>query len=187
MKKCKNECIVLLANTQGVGAMIITDEIREAIQQAVKIVGNPYRLSKELGTIRHTTIRDWLSGKTKSISDENWDIVREIVENILNEEDIAAPWSIAHDLNERTYMGGFREQLYPFNDSRLDEKIRALSEIEQKRLFICLTNILNFKDKYSGIEIEFSFSATVENSLNESLVGKHCNDYDIEYIDTEND
>jgi|GEM_PF-6046272 len=58
--------------------MIIDKEIREAIRRAAENSGSPYRLSKALG-VRHTTIRDWLSGKTKSISDENWERVRTVV------------------------------------------------------------------------------------------------------------
>ncbi len=62
---------ILLANTKR-NKMLIGDEIKNAIQKAVNKAGNPYRFSLKLSGIRHTTIRDWLSGKTQSISDENW-------------------------------------------------------------------------------------------------------------------
>ena len=65
--------------------MIISEKIRKALRHAVEISGSTYSLSKVLG-IRHTTIRDWLSGKTKSISDGNWEKVRRVMENLPDEE-----------------------------------------------------------------------------------------------------
>ncbi len=51
--------------------MIITDEIKEALKKAISGASNPYQLATLVG-VRHTTIRDWMNGKTKSISDGNW-------------------------------------------------------------------------------------------------------------------
>lgn len=53
--------------------MQITENILCAIKKAVENAGNPYRFSQSLEGIRHTTVRDWLSGKVKSISDGNWE------------------------------------------------------------------------------------------------------------------
>ena len=59
--------------------MKIDGHIRAAIKKAANEAGNPYRLSLKLSGIRHTTIRDWLNGKTRSISDDNWARLRPIL------------------------------------------------------------------------------------------------------------
>ena len=138
----KNEGILLLANTHGEGKMIISEEIREAIRQAISIVGNPYQLSLRLKGIRHTTIRDWISGKTKSISDENWEKVREIVGDILDEERIPVPWGKDYDLSYSSLTWK--------SDIDIDDllaKLGHLSAIERNRLFICISHIEELKKK----------------------------------------
>ena len=169
----QNEGILLLANTHGEMKMIISEEIREAIRQAISIVGNPYQLSLRLEGIRHTTIRDWISGKTKSISDENWEKVREIVGNILNEEGISVPWGRGYDLSSAANS-------WESNANVIDllDKIEHLSAIERNRLFICMSSIEDFKKNHPADEIEFSFSAEVTQSTNQKLIGRTCNDDD---------
>lgn len=60
--------------------MKITDDIRNTINQMVAVTGSPYRLSQQLDGIKHTTIRDWVSGKSKSISDKNCEKIAQWLE-----------------------------------------------------------------------------------------------------------
>lgn len=153
--------------------MIITEEIRNALKQAISIVGNPYQLSKRLEGIRHTTIRDWISGKTKSISDENWEIVRDIVGDILNEERIPAPWGRDYDLSTTALT-----QKNVIDTYDIAAKLGCLSAIERNRLFICLSHIEALKKDHPEDEIEFSFSAKVAQSTNNDQIGCTCDDDD---------
>lgn len=137
--------------------MIITDEIRDAIKKAVAIEGNPYRLSKKLPGIRHTTIRDWLSGKTKSISDENWSILYYALDDIFQNNGMAVP------------INSYYDNSSDFLDPSIDTLARKLSSIEQTRLKNCLKYIIEFKQKHPKNEIEFSFKASVFASDDESF------------------
>ena len=59
--------------------MEITPPVLSALKKAVDQAGNPTRFSKETG-IRQTTIRNWLLGITKSISEENWRRISDLLE-----------------------------------------------------------------------------------------------------------
>lgn len=137
--------------------MIITNEIREAIQKAVEIAGNPNQLSKRMEGIRHTTIRDWLSGKTKSISDENWKKLYPVLDDIFAHEGEFVPVD--------------------------DEYIPNYTEIEQKRLHKVINTVVDLKERYKDNEIEFSFSARVVASDNQKFNNIEIDsesDFDIE-------
>ncbi len=72
--------------------MIITEDIKNALASAIRDAGNPYRFSMRLDNIRHTTIRDWISGKTKSISDENWQKIYPLISRWLPALPFPAEW-----------------------------------------------------------------------------------------------
>ena len=52
--------------------MKITPAVLRAIQEGVRQAGNPSKFAKMIPGLRQTTVRNWLLGITKSISDENW-------------------------------------------------------------------------------------------------------------------
>ena len=52
--------------------MIISNTILKALQRAVTRAGNPSKFADKLPGIRQTTVRNWLLGVTKTISEDNW-------------------------------------------------------------------------------------------------------------------
>lgn len=151
--------------------MIITNEIREAIQKAVEIAGNPNQLSKRMEGIRHTTIRDWLSGKTKSISDENWKKLYPVLDDIFAHEGEFVPVDDEYIPNYTSRAIFERHSPY------------KLSEIEQKRLHKVINTVVDLKERYKDNEIEFSFSARVVASDNQKFNNIEIDsesDFDIE-------
>ena len=52
--------------------MIISKTILNALKRAVNEAGNPSKFAARLPGIKQTTVRNWLLGITKTISEENW-------------------------------------------------------------------------------------------------------------------
>ncbi|MEA4862704.1 MAG: hypothetical protein VB042_05300 [Victivallaceae bacterium] len=63
--------------------MIITDEIKQALANAVSSAGNSNKFSELLDGISQTTVRNWLIGKTRSISDHNWEQIHPHLQSYL--------------------------------------------------------------------------------------------------------
>ena len=57
----------------------ITPPILEALKMAVTVAGNPSQFANKIPGIKQTTIRNWLLGITKTISDENWQKVEPLI------------------------------------------------------------------------------------------------------------
>lgn len=138
--------------------MVITEEIRNIIKEAVEITGSPYQLSLKLGNIRHTTIRDWLSGKTKSISDRNWEIVRDILYDIVIDNHKCDPF------DDDYYELDICEKM------ELDEIYNKLTPLELKRLYLCLKPAFDLKENNPKLEIELTFSVTIKSSIDGKYV-----------------
>lgn len=161
--------------------MIINDDIRTALRSAVEDAGNVYKLSMKFGKIRHTTIRDWLSGKTKSISDENWQIVYPVIEEFLDGKvDLSE-----YDPDDLRNKVGLRFDRLSDPDEYLGENLlEKLSNIEKLRLMRCIKGVIYLKQKYKHAELEFIFTAELKESSDENIT-KLCAESD-GYI-TDND
>lgn len=161
--------------------MIINDNIQAAIRNAVEDAGNVYKLSIKLGKIRHTTIRDWLSGKTKSISDENWQIVYPVIEEFLNGKVDLSEYD-PNDLYNSVELK--RDQISDPDEYLGENLLNHLSNIEKLRLMRCIKGVVYLKKKYKPAELEFIFTAELKESSNDSIT-KLCAESD-GYI-TDND
>lgn len=148
--------------------MIINDDIRTALKKAVEDAGNVYKLSQKFEKIRHTTIRDWLSGKTKSISDENWQVVYPFLEEFLEGEvDLEEydPDSLYQSVGSKSDRLSDPRDFGSFGTNLLDQ----LSNIEKLRLMRCIKGVAYLKKKYSSAELEFEFTAELKESSDERL------------------
>ena len=65
--------------------MIITETILGALKKAVEKAGNPSKFAKLLPGIKQTTVRNWLLGITKTISDDNWRILEPYLHEYLSD------------------------------------------------------------------------------------------------------
>jgi len=83
--------------------MEIDDDSRKELNKMITFVGSPYQFSQQLG-IKHTTIRDWLSGKTKSISDKNIKKIGQWAEKNNWGEDDAAPADQPGDSDDKILL-----------------------------------------------------------------------------------
>lgn len=63
--------------------MEITPILLQRLEQAVEKAGNPTKFAKLLPGIKQTTVRNWLLGITKSISEENWKKVSFAINQLL--------------------------------------------------------------------------------------------------------
>ena len=63
----------------GLVQMIITDPILKALKKAVEAAGNPSQFARYIPGLKQTTVRNWLLGITKSISDDNWQKIEPIL------------------------------------------------------------------------------------------------------------
>ena len=138
--------------------MIITDDIRAALRSAVEDAGNVYKLSLKFGKIRHTTIRDWLSGKTKSISDENWQTVYPAIEEFLEGKVELSEYD-PEDFNA-----------FGLKSDKISENLlEQLSNIEKLRLMRCIKGVVYLKRKYKPAELGFIFTAELKESSDENI------------------
>ena len=67
--------------------MTITHTILKALNRAVERTGNPSKFAAKLPGVRQTTVRNWLMGITKTISEENWRKVCPLIKEELPELD----------------------------------------------------------------------------------------------------
>lgn len=65
--------------------MIITETILGALKKAVEKAGNPSKFAKTLPGIKQTTVRNWLLGITKTISDDNWRVLEPHLHEFLSD------------------------------------------------------------------------------------------------------
>lgn len=148
--------------------MKINDTIKKLLERLVVENGNPYRFSKKLDGISQTTIRNWLIGKTNSISDENWGKLYPLLEDCLSRnEDI--PINVdEHDdvvfgyhmldpeLNKSKYGG----------TSSLVFKVMELEEIldirEKSYLFEFLCEIEKRKKYDKNFTIDYDYFSELE-------------------------
>jgi len=138
-----------------------------ALKKAVEDAGNVYKLSQKFEKIRHTTIRDWLSGKTKSISDENWDAVYPVIEEFLEGAVDLAEYD-PYNLSQFDKLN--TDRLYDSNENWSENLLNHLSGVEKLRLVRCIKGVVYLKRKYAPAELKFRFTAELDESSDESIV-----------------
>ena len=78
------------------------------------------------------------------------------------------------DLTLQGDMG--KPQGYPWRDDSLNESVHGLSELERKRLYICLSNVCTYKSQHQAAKVEFTFSAEVKNATDPKCIGHIIDD-----------
>lgn len=154
--------------------MKIDDRIQSALREAIEEEGNIYRFSLTLKGIRHTTIRDWLNGKVKSISDENWEKLYPVIHPYLFDDPDEHPEEITgyrlslSDDPEIKKDNSKINMLAQYNDvARLlpedcvggafNDLIKCLSRHERARLMKCLIDVKFYKEEHKQSEVTFEF------------------------------
>ena len=139
----------------------ITPPILEALKMAVTVAGNPSQFANKIPGIKQTTIRNWLLGITKTISDENW----QKVEPFINQWLKASPDAI-------------------------NECLRILQELKRKEQIIfdyALEYEKSHKSKYGALEDPQYIKLLDDFSEQKNLVVRHlefyCDQFSIDLLE----
>jgi len=132
--------------------MIIDKTILKALKKAVKESGNTYKFSLKLEGIRQTTVRNWLLGKSPSISDKNWAKIKPLIDKYLPDED-EAPLDLSNydDVEEGVTLLGTKRPPHGIPLKwLLFKKIELLDDREKCFILEHINEILKGK----GIDVE---------------------------------